>query len=142
MGNILAAKLQAGKIKVQEIISGMDEDDNVIEEESVAVTKVLKSLNTAQTAWSKHQALREKKRPKAADREQAAKLRETVAASIKSVNFNSRQIDAMCLVVLQHRDKINTTSRQLVRHQKELGGNEPKVEILITRSMVSKTRST
>jgi RNA polymerase primary sigma factor len=134
----LGAKLQAGKIKVQEIISGMDEDDNVIEEESVAVTKVVKSLTTAQNAWNKLEALKTKKRPKAADREQAKKLRENVANAIKSINFNSRQIDAMCTVMLQHRDKINNTSRQLVRHQKELGGDGNKIETLILRWLKGK----
>ncbi|NIP74272.1 MAG: hypothetical protein GWO16_15255, partial [Gammaproteobacteria bacterium] len=54
----LGAKLRNGKIKVQEIISGMDEDDNVIEEEGVAVTKVLDALERVQAAWDKLEKLR------------------------------------------------------------------------------------
>ncbi len=80
---ILGAKLQAGKIKVQEIISGMDEDDNVIEEEGLAVVKVLKSLDKARTAWNKLEAIKIKKRPKVADKAQVVKLRKTLAEAIK-----------------------------------------------------------
>ncbi|MCZ6647407.1 MAG: RNA polymerase sigma factor RpoD, partial [SAR324 cluster bacterium] len=137
----LGAKLQAGKIKVQEIISGMDEDDNVIEEESVALTKVLGSLNKAQNAWNKLEGLKVKKRPRVADKVQMAKFRSTIADAIKSINFNSRQIDAMCMVMLQHRDKINNNSKQLVRHQKELGGDTSKIEVLIVRWLKAKGQS-
>jgi RNA polymerase primary sigma factor len=129
----LGAKLRNGKIKVQEIISGMDEDDNVIEEESVAVAKVLEALARVQSAWDKLEKLRKKKRPAARDTETARKLRAEMAEGIKSINFNSRQIDSMCSVMLQHRDKINHTSRQLSRHQKELGGDADKIEALIER---------
>ncbi|NIP71523.1 MAG: RNA polymerase sigma factor RpoD, partial [Gammaproteobacteria bacterium] len=101
----LGAKLRNSKIKVQEIISGMDEDDNVIEEESVAVDKVLDALERVQGAWGKLEKLKAKKKPAAKDAEQARKLRAEMAEGIKSINFNSRQIDAMCQVMLQHRDK-------------------------------------
>ncbi len=137
----LGAKLQAGKIKVQEIISGMDEDDNVIEEEGVAIAKVLGSLNKAQNAWNKLESLKIKKRPKAADKGQMVKLRGIIADAIKGINFNSRRIDATCLVMLQHRDKINNTSRQLVRHQKELGGDAGKIETLTVKWLKAKGQS-
>jgi RNA polymerase primary sigma factor len=129
----LGAKLRNSKIKVQEIISGMDEDDNVIEEESVAVAKVLEALDRVQAAWDKLEKLRKKKKPAARDAETARKLRAEMAEGIKSINFNSRQIDSMCSVMLQHRDKINHTSRQLSRHQKELGGDADKIGALIER---------
>ena len=138
---MLGAKLQASKIKVQEIISGMDEDDNVIEEESVAVTKVLASLNKAQNAWNKLQPLKIKKRPKVAEKNKIVKLRVAIADAIKSINFNSRQIDATGLVMLQHRDKINNTSKQLVRHQKELGGDAVKIESLLLKWLKAKGQS-
>ena len=138
---ILGARLQVSKIKVQEIISGMDEDDNVIEEESVAVTKVLASLNKAQNTWNKLQVLKGKKRPKVAEKNQIIKLRSTIADAIKSINFNSRQIDSMGQVMMQHRDKINNTSKQLVRHQKELGGDAGKIEVLLVKWLKGKGRS-
>ncbi|MCZ6729059.1 MAG: RNA polymerase sigma factor RpoD [SAR324 cluster bacterium] len=134
----MGAKLQVGKIKVQKIISGMDEDDNVIVVESVAVTKVLGSLTKAENAWNKLQPLKNKKRPKAAEKNQIIKLRGVISDAIKSINFNSRQIDAMCLVMLQHRDKINNTSKQLVHHQKELGGDANKIESLILKWLKAK----
>ena len=129
----LGNRLRAGKIKVQEIISGMDEEDNVIEEESVAVDKVLELLNKAQKAWDKLETLKPKKRKSKADVAAMEKLWESVSESAKSINFNSRQIDAMCAVMLQHRDKLNITSKQLARHQKELGSDANKSEELILR---------
>jgi RNA polymerase primary sigma factor len=129
----LGAKLRNAKIKVQEIISGMDEDDNVIEEEGVAVAKVLEALDRVQGAWDRLEKLRRKKKPAARDAETARKLRGEMAEGIKAINFNSRQIDSMCSVMLQHRDKINHTSRQLSRHQKELGGDADKIDALIQR---------
>ena len=129
----LGAKLKAGKIKVQELISGMDEDDNVIEEESVAVAKVLDLLNRVQHAWDRLERLKAKRRPTRADQAQMARQREITSEAIKSINFNSRQIDAMCGVMLQHRDKLNLTTRQFARHQKELGGDPDRIETLIGR---------
>ena len=136
----LGAKLQAGKIKVQEIVSGMDEDDNVIEEESVAVAKLLNGLTKARKAGDKLEAIKRKKKIRVAEKNRAAKHRAEIAAAIKSINFNSRQIDAICLVMLQHRDKIAHTTRQLARNQKELGGDAGKIESLIVKWLKAKAR--
>jgi RNA polymerase primary sigma factor len=129
----LGAKLKANKIKVQELISGMDEDDNVIEEESVAVAKVLDLLNKVLHAWERLERLKAKRRPTRAELAQMARQRTTMSDAIKSINFNSRQIDAMCGVMLQHRDKLNLTTRQFARHQKELGGDPDRIETLVRR---------
>ena len=137
----LGAKLQNSKIKVQEIISGMDEDDNVIEEESVAIDKVLASLAKVQGGWDKLERIKRKKKPAASDEDQSRKHRKTMADGIKSINFNSRQIDAMCMVMLQHRDKVNHTSRQLIRHKKELGGDAEKIETLVNRWLKGKNKA-
>jgi RNA polymerase primary sigma factor len=136
----LGAKLRNGKIKVQEIISGMDEDDNVIEEESVAMAKVLEALDKVQLAWDKLERLHNKKKPAASDAEQGKKLRAAMAEGIKSINFNSRQIDSMCMVMLQHRDKINLTSKQFSRHKRELGGDADKIETLQARWLKAKDK--
>ena len=134
MGN----RLRAHKIKVQEIISGMDEDDNVIEEESLALDKVLDSLNKAQKSWDKLEGLKLKKRKSKADLATLQKLRDVIGDAIKGINFNSRQIDAMSAVMLQHRDKLSITSRQLTRHLKELGSDPNKTEELILKWLKAK----
>ena len=126
----VGAKLKVGKVKVQEIISGMDEDDNVIEEESVAVAKVLASIQKAQDAWDGIEDLKAKKK---AAKPQEQKLRDQLSEAIKSINFNSRQITFMCQVMLQHRDKLNLTRRQLVRYEKELGSDPTELEALIDK---------
>ncbi len=137
----LGNKLRNSKIKVQEIISGMDEDDKLIEEESVANAKVLESLDRVQPAWDKLERLKSKKRPAAKDAEQIKKLRVEMADGIKSINFNSRQIDSMCMVMLQHRDKVNLTGKQLFRHKKELGGDAGKIEALIDKWLKIRDKS-
>lgn len=129
----LGVRLRANKIKVQEIISGMDEDDNVIEEESVAVEKVIKNLEDSKIIWDKIEALRKKKKPSDKDLDNIQKHRGQLAEVIKGINFNSRQIDAMGGVMLQHRDKISHTTKQLSRHKSELGGEHPKIESLISK---------
>ena len=151
----LGGKLKAGKIKVQEMISGMDEDDNVIEEESVAVVKVLGSLERAQAAWDEMEKLKARmaKRSKSAAGKMAArnsskkatpakdpaiKHRAAMQAAIKSINFNSRQIDAMGMVILQHRDILNVTSRQLARYKIELRTTPQKVEGMINKWLKSR----
>ena len=128
----LGAKLKATKIKVQEIISGMDEDDNVIEEEGVAVAKLLDTLERARKAWEDMQRVKTRKRKTPLEKA-IAKPREILQDAIKSINFNSRQVDAMCQVMLQHRDKFNLTTKQLGRYQKELGAESGKVDGLIDK---------
>ena len=134
---VQGAKLRIGKIKVHEIISGMDEDDNVIEEEGQAVDKVLESLSTVELSWDILEKIKAKKKPGAKDLEKDKKARLNIAEAIKNINFNSRQIDAMCNVMLQHRGKVNQTLRQLERHRKELGGDADKIETLLTKWMAA-----
>jgi RNA polymerase primary sigma factor len=129
----LGIKLKANRIKVQELISGMDEEDNVIEEEGVAVAKVLDQLHRVNSCWDKLERLKGKKRPSRADEAHMKRLKDQMSEAIKTINFNSRQIDSMCSVMLQHRDKLNLTSKQLARHQKELGGDPNKLETLVKR---------
>ncbi|MDH4225194.1 MAG: RNA polymerase sigma factor RpoD [Deltaproteobacteria bacterium] len=123
----LGAKLKTGRVKVQEIISGMDEDDNIIEEEGVAILKVLEAIEKAQSAWDNLEDMKGKKR-KSNPKGLETKQREALSEAIKNINFNSRQITTMCQVMLQHRDKLNVTTRQLTRYKNELGGDPVKVE--------------
>jgi len=138
----LGAKLRNNKIKVQEIISGMDEDDNVIEDENVAVEGVMATLLLVEEAWGKLEKLKNKKKPSANDAKNMDKQRQAMTDGIKNVNFNSRQIDAMCTVMLQHRDKINLTSRQLTRHKTELGGDPDKIEAMLEKWLKAKDDKT
>ncbi len=133
----LGTKLQAGKIKVQEIISGMDEDDNVIEEESVAVEKVLDALARARQAWNDIAKARSRKRKTPVEKALAKPIGELQSA-IKSINYNSRQVDALCQVMLVHRDKLNLSAKQLAWYQKELGSDPGKMEEQILKWLKAK----
>ena len=133
----LGTKLQAGKIKVQEIISGMDEDDNVIEEESVAVEKVLDALARARQAWNDIAKARSRKRKTPVEKALVKPIGELQSA-IKSINYNSRQVDALCQVMLVHRDKLNLSAKQLAWYQKELGRDPGKMEDQILKWLKAK----
>ncbi|MDH4121719.1 MAG: RNA polymerase sigma factor RpoD [Deltaproteobacteria bacterium] len=134
----LGARLHVGKVKVQEIVSGMDEDDNVIEEEGVAVAKVLDSIMQAATLWNKMEKAKARKVKGANAGSQIADMRRKLSEVIQSINFNSRQVSSMCQVILQHRDKLNLTTKQLARYQKELGGEPAKVEDWIMKWLKAK----
>ena len=97
-------------------------------------------LELAKRAWSEIQKVKGRKR-KAPLEKAIAKPREVLQEAIKSINFNSRQVDAMCQVMLQHRDKLNLTMKQLARYQKELGADPGRIEESIVRWLKAKEMS-
>ncbi len=119
----ISVRLRAKKIKVQELISGMDEDDNVIEEEDLALDKVLDVIDSVEAHRDNFLKLRSKKRPSTAQKQNIRELQGIIAKTIQSINFNSRQIDAMCAVMLQHRDKIYRTNRSMENLRKQIACN-------------------
>ena len=56
----LIDKLETSEVKIREIVSGLDEDDNVIEEENKALGKLLQKLLQAQTNFKKKKIIEKK----------------------------------------------------------------------------------
>jgi RNA polymerase primary sigma factor len=122
----LGKKLKNGKARARDIVSGIDDDDQVIEEESQAEDQVLKKLKTAQ----KHFDDRNLFKDKIANQKEGKKRKEMISEldetrflllkTLRSINFNTKQIDTMFNVMLHHNDKIDLTFTQLSRYQRDL----------------------
>ncbi len=122
----LGKKLKNGKARARDIVSGIDEDDQVIEEESQAADQVLVKLKTAKKHFEDRNKFsvkldsikdQKKKREYEAECEEAKFL---LLKSLRSINFNTKQIDTMFRVMLHHNDKIDLTFTQLSRYQRDL----------------------
>ncbi|MBU2514804.1 RNA polymerase sigma factor RpoD [bacterium] len=133
----LGKKLKNGKARARDIVSGIDEDDQVIEEESQAADQVLQKIKTAKKHFEDRNRFQEKydstndpkkKREFEAEFEEAKFL---LLKSLRSINFNTKQIDTMFRVMLHHNDKIDLTFTQLSRYQRDLRAPVAEVSDLI-----------
>ncbi|MGK5091493.1 RNA polymerase sigma factor RpoD [Deltaproteobacteria bacterium TL4] len=117
----LSKKLKLNKIRAMHIVSGLDEEDNVIEDEEIAAVRILESLEKVKdhyTAMQKIQAGGENL--SAAQQKKVAMHRDELRIVVQGINFNSQQIDTMCLVMLKHKEKIDLTIRQLGKYSKDM----------------------
>lgn len=133
----LGKKLKNGKARARDIVSGIDEDDQVIEEESQAADQVLQKLKIAKKHFEDRNKFLEKfsgvkdqkkKRELEAEFEEAKFL---LLKSLRSINFNTKQIDTMFRVMLHHNDKIDLTFTQLSRYQRDLRAPVAEVSVLV-----------
>ncbi len=122
----LGKKLKNGKARARDIVSGIDDDDQVIEEESQAADQVLKKLKTAKKHFDdrnlfkdKMSSMKEGKKRKELENE-LEETRFLLLKTLRSINFNTKQIDTMFNVMLHHNDKIDLTFTQLSRYQRDL----------------------
>ncbi|MGK5092564.1 RNA polymerase sigma factor RpoD [Deltaproteobacteria bacterium TL4] len=119
----LGKKLRQNKIRARNIVSGLDEEDNVIEDEEDAAKRILELLDHAKAQYDLIQEIyakfgRSELVPKHSNRLHEAMTE--MKMSIKSINFNSRLIDQMAFVMLKHKEKINLTLVQLEQYTQDL----------------------
>ncbi len=133
----LGKKLKNGKARARDIVSGIDEDDQVIEEESQAADQVLLKLKEARKHFEDRNKFNvklettkdhKKKRELEAEYEEAKFL---LLKSLRGINFNTKQIDTMFRVMLHHNDKIDLTFTQLSRYQRDLRAPVAQVAALV-----------
>jgi len=122
----LGKKLKNSKARARDIVSGIDDDDQVIEEESQAADQVLKKLKTARKHFNDRNLFKDKiasmkdgKKKKELENE-LEETRFLLLKTLRSINFNTKQIDTMFNVMLHHNDKIDLTFTQLSRYQRDL----------------------
>jgi len=108
----LARHLKNQKIKARHVVSGLDEDDNVIEDEDKATDQVIAQLDEV---W-KHYATVKKilaheasRKLKPAEVKRLGKNETGYKDAIRNINFNSRQIELMCDELFNHKEKIDLT---------------------------------
>ena len=119
----VAKKLRSEKLRARHIISGLDEDDNVIEDESKATRELIQNLDRAREDYDIVVGLRQQSQERELTEEEQALMtthEQNYQNTIRSINFNSRQIDNMCSLMFKHKGKIDLTYRQLDRYRQNL----------------------
>ena len=119
----LTKHLKNKKIKARHVISGLDEDDNVIEDEDRATVKLIAQFDVlwkhhrSVNKFHKHQA---KRKLQPAEKKRLEESESLFKDAIRNINFNSRQIELMCDEMLNHKEKINLTFRKMNSNIKSL----------------------
>ncbi len=119
----LARHLKSQKIKARHVVSGLDEDDNVIEDEDKATNQVIAQLDEV---WKHYATVRKIRDLEAGRKLKPAEVKrleknETIYKdAIRNINFNSRQIELMCDEMFNHKEKIDLTFRKMHANTKSL----------------------
>ena len=119
----LARHLKSQKIKARHVVSGLDEDDNVIEDEDKATNQVIAQLDEV---WKHYATVRKIRDLEAGRKLKPAEVKrleknETIYKdAIRNINFNSRQIELMCDEMFNHKEKIDLTFRKMDANVKSL----------------------
>jgi len=119
----LTKHLKNKKIKARHVISGLDEDDNVIEDEDKATVKLIAQFDIL---WKHHRSLNKfqkhqaKRKLQPAEKKRLEESESLFKDAIRNISFNSRQIELMCYEILNHKGKINLTFRKMNSNIKSL----------------------
>ena len=119
----LTKHLKNKKIKARHVISGLDEDDNVIEDEDKATVKLIAQFDVlwkhhrSVNKFQKHQA---KRKLQPAEKKRLEESESLFKDAIRNINFNSRQIELMCEEMFNHKNKIDLTFLKMDTNLKSL----------------------
>ena len=121
--NNLSRQLKTQKIKARHVVSGLDEDDNVIEDEDKATKQVIEQLDKV---WKNYTSVKKilenesNRKLKPAEVKRLEKNQTVYKDTIRSISFNSRQIELMCEEMFLHKDKIDHSFRKMKDNIKRL----------------------
>jgi len=121
--NNLSRQLKNQKIKARHVVSGLDEDDNVIEDEDKATKQVIEQLDKV---WKNYTSVKKilenesNRKLKPAEIKRLEKNKTVYKDTILSISFNSRQIELMCEVMFLHKEKIDHSFRKMKDNVKRL----------------------
>ena len=119
----LTKHLKNKKIKTRHVISGLDEDDNVIEDEDKATVNLIAQFDVL---WKHHRSVKKfqkhqaKRKLQPAEKKRLEESESLFKDTIRNISFNSRQIELMCDEILNHKEKINLTFRKMNSNIKSL----------------------
>ena len=119
----LSRNLKIQKIKARHVVSGLDEDDNVIEDEDKATDQIITQLDEVwkhYTTVRKIRCLEKDRKLKPAELKRLEKNENIYKDSIRNINFNSRQIELMCDQLFNHKGKIDMAFRKMDSNTKKL----------------------
>ena len=114
----LNKRLKTYKIRARQVVSGLDDDDNVIEDEEVATRKLIDVLELLKNHFEKVKRIENRSgssRNKKKDLDEIEIQRKACREIICGINFNSRQLELMCMEMFNHKSKIDLTYRQMER---------------------------
>ena len=114
----LNKRLKTYKIRARQVVSGLDDDDNVIEDEEVATRKLMDVLELLNKHFEKVKRIENRlgsSRNKKKDLDEIETQRKVCREIICGINFNSRQLELMCMEMFNHKSKIDLTYRQMER---------------------------
>ena len=114
----LNKRLKTYKIRARQVVSGLDDDDNVIEDEEVATRKLIEVLELLKKHFEKVQRIENRlgsSRNTKKDLDKIEIQRKACRELICGINFNSRQLELMCMEMFNHKSKIDLTYRQMER---------------------------
>ena len=132
----LSRLLKSQKIKARHVVSGLDEDDNVIVDEDKATKQVISQLDEVWKYYGKvqklrdHQASRKLKPPEVNRLEKNEVLYKD---AIRNINFNSRQIELMCDELFNHKEKIDLTFGKMDSNLKSLHLSTEEMDEMFTK---------
>ena len=121
--NNLSRQLKTQKIKARHVVSGLDEDDNVIEDEDKATKQVIEQLDKV---WKNYTSVKKiletesNRKLKPAEVKRLEKNQTVYKDTIRSISFNSRQIELMCEEMFLHKEKIDHSFRKMKDNIKRL----------------------
>ena len=119
----LSRNLKIQKIKARHVVSGLDEDDNVIEDEDKATDQIITQLDEVwkhYTTVRKIRYLEKDRKLKPAELKRLEKNENIYKDTIRNINFNSRQIELMCDQLFNHKGKIDMAFRKMDSNTKIL----------------------
>ncbi|MEE2600297.1 MAG: RNA polymerase sigma factor RpoD [SAR324 cluster bacterium] len=119
----LSRNLKIQKIKARHVVSGLDEDDNVIEDEDKATDQIITQLDEVwkhYTTVRKIRCLEKDRKLKPAELKRLEKNENIYKDILRNINFNSRQIELMCDQLFNHKGKIDMAFRKMDSNTKKL----------------------
>ena len=129
----LSRNLKTQKIKARHVVSGLDEDDNVIEDEDKATDQVISQLDDIWKYYSNVTKIRELESTRSLKKSEISKLEKNTNLYkdvINNINFNSRQIELMCEELFNHKEKIGLTFRKMEFNKKSLHLSDKEMDLL------------
>ncbi len=131
----LIKKLSTDKVRIRHIISGLDDEFQIIEDENKAKSAVLKYLRQIESLYKKVLSVRSgSKKISAKKQKQIDEMMGQIKTIIKDeINFNSRQIEAMSSLVLKHRDNIVQSKNEMKVYLEELQWTLEEVDEFFTK---------
>ena len=127
----LARHLKSQKIKARHVVSGLDEDDNVIEDEDKATNQVIAQLDEVWKHYATVRKIRDLeagRKLKPAEVKRLGKNETIYKDAIRNINFNSRQIELMCDEMFNHKEKIDLTFRKMDANVKSLNMSAEEID--------------